>query len=424
MEIISNLLGVVEIVVFAHGVVQMKFHKNKCRVMAAMIMLLAASVIQACYPDKNVGMICGNILGVLTGMILLFDEPLIRKVIKYFFARIYAGMIYIIFRLPGTLLNIFINVNDETVNIISSVLTVIFLLVVTQVIKRHKRIVLMIKEISFVYYCIAILYGAITNFISAYIELTMVNYTAVVSGIMVGISSVLSIIMCNFGLGFVFVELWRKQYKSENELRQRHLQSLKNYYEEIHKYVDEIRSVKHDIGAHMRHLKAYSEKREWGRFDNYLEYMEKEYDLDGVNIINVGNVYASAAITEAMGSIKRGEDIVLECKGTLPIEMDISDFSICTIFSNLLTNAIEACRRLKKKDKKIEVCLSSSDGSIYISVSNPIEWEMDINELSTLKGGEEHGYGLKNVHREVEAYGGTCEVLIDNGEFIVEILFL
>ncbi len=92
-----------------------------------------------------------------------------------------------------------------------------------------------------------------------------------------------------------------------------------------------------------------------------------------------------------------GDEIVFQCEGHVSEKVAISDYDLCTIFSNLLSNAREACKRLQRKEKRIEILMKEYQKQMLVTIKNPIEWEVDMEKLGTYtseEDGEVHGYGI------------------------------
>jgi sensor histidine kinase regulating citrate/malate metabolism len=101
----------------------------------------------------------------------------------------------------------------------------------------------------------------------------------------------------------------------------------------------------------------------------------------------------------------------------------ISAFDICTILSNALDNAIEACRGAEDgTDRNITVkCVLKNDTQV-ISISNPSRGA-DPQLKTTKEDKELHGFGLNNIRRTVEGMGGTMEITQNGSEFLLDIMF-
>lgn len=92
----------------------------------------------------------------------------------------------------------------------------------------------------------------------------------------------------------------------------------------------------------------------------------------------------------------------------------VSDFDQCTIFGNILDNAIEACSKVQHKDARY-IYLRSRPyaGYTVFTLSNSYEGsrtDASGRFLTTKKDVNNHGYGLSNVRAAVEKHGGVLHV--------------
>ena len=111
---------------------------------------------------------------------------------------------------------------------------------------------------------------------------------------------------------------------------------------------------------------------------------------------------------------------VLHFSGQIPAAGIRSD-DLCTIFSNLLDNAVEACRAQNGR-QDIFVEAKTSAGTFLLSVSNPTGAAANITRKTTKADKRNHGFGLKNVERAAKKYGGTLQTDIQNGMFCADVL--
>ena len=152
-----------------------------------------------------------------------------------------------------------------------------------------------------------------------------------------------------------------------------------------------------------------------------MDYLEKMTDaLEEATYVSVSrNSAVDAIINEKMltaqkNSIPTHFDVV-------PLDFEnVPSMDICTILSNALDNAIEACVKLQNpSDRYINVKINTDNG-IFISVSNPsAEAPKKIAGvfISTKKDKENHGLGLKSIRRTVDKHGGDMLIKHENNIF-------
>ena len=96
---------------------------------------------------------------------------------------------------------------------------------------------------------------------------------------------------------------------------------------------------------------------------------------------------------------------------------------ICILFGNLLDNAIEAASRAPVKE--ITLTIGKSDEYAMITLRNSIARSVlgdnpTLDTTKTIKEG--HGYGVKNINKIVQKYGGHLRYYEENDRFVTEIL--
>ena len=131
-----------------------------------------------------------------------------------------------------------------------------------------------------------------------------------------------------------------------------------------------------------------------------------------------GNLAFDSIINYKLKDIKNS-DIKLTMRLKIPPVLEIADADIVTIIGNLLDNALEAVAKAGEKTIKLHVVLDN--GALLIKVENSFNGELK-EGLASLKGGSEHGHGLKNIKRSVDKYDGYMKTTPADHLFSVSIL--
>lgn len=196
----------------------------------------------------------------------------------------------------------------------------------------------------------------------------------------------------------------------------------KKYYDEQVQYMNEIRSIKHDMQAHMIALQHYIEKDQLDKAKEYLKEMRSYQIFQSTPIRDTGNDMVNAVIYSAL---ERGEsEVRLSSTGYIPENTTIADYDLCTIFSNLFSNSVEACKKLKVQDKVITLDITEAGGYLTISIENPVEWKVNKKILgrSTTKADKaEHGFGIRNVKAAIKKYNGDMVYEVTDRLFRVKV---
>lgn len=197
----------------------------------------------------------------------------------------------------------------------------------------------------------------------------------------------------------------------------------KEYYDAQVKYINEIRSIRHDIQAHMIVLQYYLESENYEKAKAYLDDMKLRQNVGGIVIKDTGHDLVNAIVSDNLS--RGGKRIDFEMKGLLPEDFGMSEYDICTLFSNLFSNAREACEKLVSTRPVIRMEVQEQTSGCFIAIQNPIEWkiEMKNSRFVTSKNEKQlHGFGTQNIIKVVKQYGGKIDFLVTEGSFRAEIV--
>ena len=109
---------------------------------------------------------------------------------------------------------------------------------------------------------------------------------------------------------------------------------------------------------------------------------------------------------------------------------DWKPIDVCTVFANALDNAIEACELLEDEDARfIRLEFRKTRHQRLIILSNSTSQEVDCEKLlsgtvnmTTKKKRSLHGYGVRNIRRTLEKYGGMMELSCEDGIFTMNMI--
>lgn len=208
------------------------------------------------------------------------------------------------------------------------------------------------------------------------------------------------------------------------ELLDTQLKNQTNYYEKINDIYSEFRSFRHDFKNHLICLRSLLAD---GDTDKALAYMS---DIESISYTEkhryeTGNVIADALLND---KAERAEqyNVKINYSGLIPT-MGITDVDICTLMSNAIDNAIEACAKDRSDNmKEVTVNADFKRGCFFFTVKNPIFETVRIqkdNKIRTTKEDKAiHGYGLSNIIKVSKKYNGDTKIRVDKDkkEFILE----
>ena len=219
-------------------------------------------------------------------------------------------------------------------------------------------------------------------------------------------------------LGAVILLKVSKNVSQERELETKmYLKEQKNYYEYLEEREKNTKKFRHDVRNHLELLTKLINSKQYEEVNDYLEKINIKIDELG-NAVSIGNGIAEAIVNKYYyQAIDSG--VKMKVSGVLPAECRIDAYDLCTIFSNILSNAIEAAGKSKKK--QIYLDCRYNDENIIINIRNTYKDNGQFknkNLVTTKSDREYHGFGLENVRECVERNNGLIYIEIGKEEFM------
>lgn len=230
---------------------------------------------------------------------------------------------------------------------------------------------------------------------------------------------------------FIVLNIWQQitlrneqEYRKKNEVYENYIQLQEGHIRMLIDKDEDMRRFRHDFHAHMTALKAYAIKIQDTEIQKYINDMQEKSGVYSVQKYT-GIAAVDAVISELIYPIEE-QKIEIKWEGSVNFCDKIDIFDLCTIFFNLLSNAIEACEKQSYEKSEIYVKTYCYEGKIYIDIKNSISEYMDDKKEQRLETTKEdkknHGFGIQNVKDTVKKYEGSFECWIKSGWFEVEIL--
>lgn len=271
------------------------------------------------------------------------------------------------------------------------------------------------------------LFQAIIAIIYIFFELYVVSFIVLLVQNNYKKSKFLLIIIGGFFL-LNFLQIYLFKYVSDaKEFEQRELlfeqqKYLMNvYYKNIDEKYINTQKIMHDIKRHIDLARNYFADGDSKNANKYLDTIEE-------NIRSIGRTFRFQ--NRILNLIINEKYIICKSKG---IEIDVrvqdievinmSDYDLTTILSNLLDNAIEACEEMNiQVDRKIELHIHEYNEFLIISVRNSVN-NFNYNSGKFISTKKDHlGMGLVNVRDTVEKYDGNFKIDLNNNNFWVKIV--
>lgn len=128
------------------------------------------------------------------------------------------------------------------------------------------------------------------------------------------------------------------------------------------------------------------------------------------------NTYCKHAVVNAVLSEKEKTcselGFSLDVDLMIPAKLGVEPLNMCSIFSNLLDNAIEAVEALPESERKISVHGEMKGNYLFVKVENPAT-----KEHAQRKRRKEHGYGTQILQDIAEKYDGQYVAAYEKGVY-------
>lgn len=186
-----------------------------------------------------------------------------------------------------------------------------------------------------------------------------------------------------------------------NELLENGQQELYNMRTEFEKRIEEI-----------------TKNMESGKKEDAIKEMDNlQRELDSTRKA----AYCQNPIVNAVMSEKAKEcqlkKIVLEVDLMVPRKMEVEPLHICSVFSNLLDNAIEAVDSYEGTDNAISVNAAIKGNYLFIKVKNP-----STKEYVNRKRRKERGYGTQILADIANRYEGKYEAFFKSNYYTATVI--
>ncbi len=201
--------------------------------------------------------------------------------------------------------------------------------------------------------------------------------------------------------------------RQELESMEQVLQNQYLQYQQSKENIDLINRKYHDLKHQIAALRAESDL---GRRETFLDQMDREiktYEAQN----KTGNPVLDTILTsKSLYCAQHDITLTSVADGHLLAFLDVMD--ICTIFGNILDNAIEYAVTLPQPEKRlIHLSLTAEKDFLLLRVENYCETPLSFREglpVTTKGDTAYHGYGLKSVRFTVSKHGGSLTVCQDD----------
>ena len=238
----------------------------------------------------------------------------------------------------------------------------------------------------------------------------------------------------------IFVEklLFNEHFAEEENIHL--LERQLEYYRHTDLMDKELRKFRHDIKNHFLSMEELLAHEDYPQLIQYFEELKQSFSFQE-KIYFSNNVVIDSIMNYELAT-NCSEHVKIQVIGTLPELTTVSPMDLCTLFSNLLSNAVAAVNRYSLKAEGA-LTIEFQTGSKYFSIaisnhtvqrrlapakfpfsitdSNSAYQKPDALEHLSNYPDRNHGYGIGKIQEIVKKYNGTLEHSLENNIMTIRI---
>lgn len=420
IHVLTDILYLLKILLLCDLVFMFHKRNKKCIIIFSTAIMLIVSLGLHIYDNAIVSFVT-NTIALCIFICLIYNEKIYELIISGIWILFLTSMLDLLFtQLSNVLLNLTDYNNESVEELIASAISLFFILCIGTVYKKKYNVG--IKNIGFLKLFLFTLLAVADAFVimslgtilldeyrGSHKALFIILFFITIIGIFIQLVAVILLIIS------------RDTYKEKQEITKKYLNEQTSHYKYLEQREKDTKKFRHDIKSHMQVLSALARNKKYFEFDEYMAEINIRIDNFGSHI-TVNNGIVDAIINRYYSeALNKGIDISIT--GMFPNTCRISPYDLCTIFSNLLSNAIEAAE--KSVEKKISMECRYTEDNIVVITKNTFEDKGQFRHskiVTTKENIEYHGFGIENIKESVEHNNGMLDIEIKDTTFSITIM--
>lgn len=276
-----------------------------------------------------------------------------------------------------------------------------------------------LKKKQYIYICIPIISNMLSGVAIFIVSSKSENIDNIQKIVLLVISIVLTISNISF-IKLIVAIVKSNSVDAENNIIREKMNMQYQLYLEMQESQIKVRELYHDINNHIESLKRlYSSNDEC---ENYIEGIEKEL-IAYKPMVSTGNMILDIIINSKK-NICYNYNINFEVNINFSKCEFIEVIDICSIFSNVIDNAIEACRKVIEKEAFIKINGTIVNKMFVLKCENSKENEIEFKKNKVVTDKKDkfiHGLGIKSITSSVKKYDGNVYIDFTSDKFLIKV---
>lgn len=283
---------------------------------------------------------------------------------------------------------------------------------------REHRISLRLKGWEIGGFCLYFFFALFEIYVLTIFQGTLTNTARIISD---SILFVFTVIIFLAYLRYLFAI--RKNQALESHVRETedYLSMQLYFLEQEQENRKELRQLRHDLSNHLQVIQELCAHKNYAEAEKYATELSAKPDL--VRQLHItGNRIADIVLSvKREAALRQGTAFI--CDGDFQCISYMKPVDVCTLLSNLLDNALEACAAIPNGCINVQGIRHRNFYTLI--VTNPVSKPVSIknNQVATTKKNKHHhGIGLPGIARIVHTYQGEYLLSCDEKLFCVKVI--
>ena len=213
-------------------------------------------------------------------------------------------------------------------------------------------------------------------------------------------------------------------YAERNAYQESFLEAELNASRQYKAAQEDTRAFRHDVQNNLTVLAMLMQEGKNDEAAQYLNDMRTEVSALSQKVVT-GDDMVDSLISAKLARMEE-LGITFKTDGVIDGGLNWKPMDICTVFANLLDNAIEAAAQTENGFITLE--FRKSEHHRLIRASNSCAADIDCRVLMSdghyteKPDKSRHGYGISNIRRTVDKYSGMMQISCQNRIFTMEII--
>ena len=219
------------------------------------------------------------------------------------------------------------------------------------------------------------------------------------------------------------LEAVRQQAQLEERAAQQNTLLAMQYtqYQQLSRHIEEVREARHDLRQHLNLIDHYLQSGKTEDLKTYIEQYRMTLPPDTARTWCEN--YAVNTMVSYYGEEARKASVDFSVRIQLPPVLPLREPELCSIFGNLLENALDACRECKDSAPFIRIRAQEDAGHIVIAVDNTY-CHPPIEENGRFRSTKHDGLGTgtASIRSIAERYQGVVDFRYEDGIFYASVM--